>query len=167
MLKTTMKLMSVVFYLLLIAGCGGSEGGSDISAEAQDSTVNGIDDVEQEQVETTSLSMDFLIADEDFTFANKNQVDVFVELTDYDEQRGYVSLYSVYQQLDSGLYYPDSTSRVISGALVNGLFEQSFFSVNNQQQYLVEVWFYDGQEAIQKVLTLNKDQLVFKPNEDA
>lgn len=160
MLNTTMKLSNVMFFLLLVTGCGGSGGGGS-SVEPQQVTIDQVMDVESEPVESTSLAMVDLVANEDFTFANKNQVDVLLELPEYNTQRGYVSVYKAYQQLDSDRFYPDSTSRVISGALVNGLFEQSFASINNQQQYLIEVWFYDGQEPIQKVLALAGNQLIF------
>lgn len=159
MLNTTMKLSNVMFFLLLVSGCGGSGGGSSVAPEqvATDQVI----DVEPELVEPTSLAMADLVANEDFTFANKNQIDVLLDLPEYNTQRGYVSVYKAYQQLDSDRFYPDSTSRVISGALVNGLFEQSFASINNQQQYLIEVWFYDGQEPVQKVLALTGNQLIF------
>ena len=76
-------------------------------------------------------------------------------------QRAYVSIYRKYQLLDSGRYYPDSTSRVIAGALQNGIFKQSFIGFNNQQKYLIEICFYDARVPIQRELLLKNNHLIW------
>ena len=160
MLNTSMKLISLLLFSLILGGCGGA-GGSAESTENKESAA-GEPLVFAEPVEQAVLEMDSLVAAEDFTFTSKNQIQVLVELSAYQELRSYVSLYREYQQLDSGRYYPDPASRVISGVLQNGIFAQSFTGLNNQQQYLIEVWFYDGREPLQKALSVNENQLLWR-----
>jgi hypothetical protein len=157
MKNTQIQLMKVAILSLFIYGCGGSEGGSSSNEDSQASVVES----SEEAVLIATVEMDDLLAEEDFNFTSKNQIEVSLSLADYQYERGYISIYSGYQQLDSGDYYPDSTSRVIAGAVVAGEFAQSFVSSTNNQQYLLEIWSYDGQPPMQKELFLQDNKLIW------
>ena len=157
MINTQIQLMTVAVLSLFIYGCGGSDGGSSSSGGTQDLVV----EPSQESVLVATVEMDDLLAEEDFNFTSKNQIQVSLALTNYPYERSYVSIYSEYQQLDSGDYYPESTSRVISGVLTEGKFVQSFVSSINTQQYLLEIWSYDGQPPVQKELFLQENKLIW------
>ena len=152
MLNTIIKLISLLLFSLILSGCGGSGGG-----DAQENA-----ELQLEQAEAVTTTMDSLVAAEDFSFTSKKQIQVILELNDYQDQRAFVSVYREYQLLDSGRYYPDSASRVISGQLQSGIFNESFTALDNQQEYLIEVWFYDGREPLQKELSVNNNQLIWQ-----
>jgi len=155
MLNILKKQFSLAFCSLLLSGCGsGGETESLVSVDPAPVAP----DIEP-AAEEVPLEMRELVAAQDFSFTTKNNIQVDIALNDYQDQRAYLSIYSVYQRLDSGRYYPDSASRVIGGALQRGMFEHVFIGLNNQQQYLIEVWFYDGREPLQKVLPVNNKQL--------
>ncbi|WP_413701788.1 hypothetical protein ACLKMH_09720 [Psychromonas sp. KJ10-10] len=67
----------------------------------------------------------------------------------------------IISRLNTGRFYPDSSSRVISGALDRGIFTESFTAINQQSAYLIEIWFYDGSEPQQEVITLINNELVW------
>lgn len=105
------------------------------------------------------VSMADLNISEDFTFTTKAEVLLIVDLPIYKEQRAQISLYQNYQQLENLSFHPDSNSKILSGALKNGAFEQVFYALNNQERYLLEVWFYNKKPPLQKELVLTNYEL--------
>lgn len=166
MLNTIIKSFVLLLFCLTINACGGSGGGSeDTALVISESSVAAVTEeiaVEPIAVEQAVPEMRDLVAADGFTFTSKNNIQLQIILKDYQRQRAYVSLYSTYQQLPSGRYYPDSASRVIGGALQNGEFTQSFVGLNNQPKYLIEIWFYDGLEPLQKELLVSNKQLIWQ-----
>ena len=146
MLNNILKLFSLLL-LVLLSACNSE------TKTSKNSNESAFISAEQAQ-----LAMQKLVVADDFTFTTKNTIEVRLDLSEYQNQRAYISLYSHYQALNSEDYYPDPTSRVLSGALVGNIFSQSFIGFNNQQQYLLEVWFYDGRNPLQKVLILDADK---------
>ncbi|MFT6984550.1 MAG: hypothetical protein ACJAT7_000347 [Psychromonas sp.] len=158
MLNILKKRLSLLFYTLLLSACGGS-GGETQSPVVVDSVIDSA--VESISTEEAPLAIHELVATRDFSFTTKTEIEVEIVLNDYQDQRAYVSIYSIYQRLDSGRYYPDSASKVIDGGLLQGEFRQAFIGLNNQQHYLAEVWLYDGSDPLQKELFLNNSDLTW------
>ncbi len=104
-------------------------------------------------------TMQELVAADDFSFTNKQAIQVSISLPEYQEERAYISVYSDYQQLKSKRYYPNASSRTLAGGLQQGQFNHSFVTLNKQSSYLVEVWFYDGRDALQKEIVLSNNEL--------
>ncbi len=71
-------------------------------------------------------------------FTSKQSIDVSISLSEYKAERAYISVYSNYQLLASGRYYPDASSRTIAGTLQQGEFENSFLALNKQAKFLIE-----------------------------
>ncbi|MEH6451797.1 MAG: hypothetical protein V7782_02035 [Psychromonas sp.] len=161
MLNKHLKLMMLISLALVVSGCGGSDGGdaadngNDLEEDSSDAYT-----IEAEIATVAKFAIEDLVADEDFLFIEKSNIQVLLELPG-EEQRAYVSVYSKYQLLESENYYPDPASRIIAGALKDGNFEESFVALNNQQQYLIEVWFYDGSEPLQQALLVNQNSLIW------
>jgi len=154
------KNITILVLLSTLIGCGGGGGGgaatppaSTVIVENNETVVNTVEVV---QVADTELPMSELIASADFTFTNKQQINVALDLSELlavnnqTGQRAYVSIYGDYQLLPSGEIFPQASSRVLAGDLINGQFNHAFIAMNNQNEYLIEVWFYNGQPAIQK-----------------
>lgn len=169
------KKVSTLLLISTLIGCGGGSGGG---AAPTSTTVN-VDNnqVESEQIEPvtnavlpvieTDLRMSDLVASDDFKFTNKQQVQVSLDLSELlavnnqTGKRAYVSVYRDYQRLPSGQFYPLSESRLLAGELNNGQFNHAFVAMNNQSEYLIEVWFYNGDPAIQKQQMLVNNTLTW------
>ncbi|PKG37903.1 hypothetical protein [Psychromonas sp. Urea-02u-13] len=166
------KRSSLLAMSVLMIGCGGGGGGGGSAAGSDsnatdtntDSAIplitiaNNSGAAESTQ---TAIEMQDLVASPKFLFTSKQAVQVSVSLSEYQLQRAYISVYGDYQQLPSGRFYPDSSSRTVAGDLQQGQFDNTFVSLTNQSTYLVEVWLYDGQDALQKELTLSDNKLLW------
>lgn len=154
MFNFTIKIAVSVLFMFQLIGCGGSGGGSDQAVVTVDDTLT--DEETQVLIDAAKVEMGQLVADEAFEFTNKQQINVALDLTDelalnnQTGQRAYVSIYRDYQLLASNEFYPDASSRVIAGELQNGLFNHVFTNLDDQSDYLIEVWFYDGEKPIQQ-----------------
>jgi len=139
--------LTIVIWLasLLLNGCGGSEQGTD-------SLSNDVEAANQ-------LDINQLIAPDDFSFTTKSTVEVEIDLEQYRDQRAYLNIYRSFQLLDSGQYYPEPASRILAGALNDGKVAHSFVGLQQQQQYLIEIWRYDGQLPQQKLVVLQDNRL--------
>ena len=178
MLNVKLKIIVILLFIFQLLGCGLDEDAQQSSSEddAVESTVNDFtlasneseiltNEEEQILIKNAKDEMDLLVADSAFNFTNKQQVDVALDLisdlnlTGQIDQRAYVSIYRDYQLLDSGVFHPDSSSRVISGDLKSGIFNHSFISLKNQSSYLVEIWFYNGELPIQREIEIINNNL--------
>ncbi|MCP4322778.1 MAG: hypothetical protein GY951_17580 [Psychromonas sp.] len=172
MFNIKLKVMMSVLLILFITACGGSGGGEQTAtpvakpkptpkpvpvAESADETES---DVAKLEALGAVQAMNNLKVQADFTFTSKQQVKVSLDLTEllalYDQtgQRAYVSVYHDYTKLPTGDYYPNSSSRILSGEIKDGQFQHYFIHLNNQADYLVEIWFYNGAKPVQKELTV-------------
>ena len=160
MFNTKIKIMTSLIFVFTLAACGGSGGGSQpesiTSVDNSDLDVNAIVETDGQAV----IEMGDLKASAEFNFTSKHQVKVSLDLTELIDfhnqtgQRAYVSVYREYMLLPSGIFYPDSSSRVLGGEINDGQFQHSFVSLNNQDAYLIEIWFYNGEPPIQKEQTI-------------
>jgi len=174
MFNKKMKIMMSMLFIFVISACGGSGGGGEAPTTAVTPTATPTpiptvaatpapvadSDIAQSEVAVAMLAMNNLKAEAGFKFAIKQQVSVALDLTELLElaqqtgQRAYVSVYHEYTKLPTGGFYPNASSRVLSGEVSDGQFQHSFIRLNNQASYLVEIWFYNGELPIQKELTV-------------
>ncbi len=155
------RVASLFMITFLITACGG--GGSSSSAAIENGSDNSITigNNDAGAAISTQKTMQELVAADDFLFTSKEEVQVSVSLNEYNNKRAYISVYGDYQQLPSGRYYPNAGSRTTAGNLEQGQFKSSFITHNEQPTFLVEVWLYDGQDAIQKELSLTNNKLTW------
>ena len=152
MLSNNLKNMTVTFYLtvlITLSGCGG------------DSTEESTASAPAQQNNDPVADMNALVATPNFTFTTKTNISVNLQLEQNDTERNHVNIYRSYQALENGRYYPNPASRVVSGALVNGKFIHSFIGLYQQQQYLIEIWTFDGSPPLQKIIIVNNNQLTW------
>lgn len=153
--------VSIIFIaIIFITACGGE---GDTKTEIDPLIPVGTTDNGQQgtvNVHATK-TMQELVAAEDFLFTTKQSIHVSISLPEYETERAYISVYRDYQLLPSGRYYPDASSRIIAGNLKRGEFESRFVALNKQAKFLVEVWFYDGQDALQKEVYLVNNELIW------
>lgn len=152
-------------FIINVVGCGGSDSSGEQTSEAVDDIL--IEEEEALLIEEAKIEMSELVADTDFNFSTKQQIDVSLDLTEELEENGqtgkraYVSIYRDYQLLESEEFYPNASSRVVAGELNDGLFEHSLTNLDGQTAYLIEVWFYDGEDPLQKELQIDGTQLIW------
>jgi hypothetical protein len=158
------KMTSLWLITFILLGCGGggssSDNGSKVATPAAQTPSENIE-IEPEAKEEEVVDIQSLIIADDFTFTMKENVQVNITLSEYINERAYVSVYQRYQLIDSEQYYAIADSRVLGGALTQGEFNQSFVTLNNQEEYLVEVWFYDNRAPLQRVLYANNNSLTW------
>lgn len=76
-----------------------------------------------------------------------------VDISGYSSQRSHLSVYKEYQAMTSGTYQAKYASKVASEALINGKAKMNFPVSDSQGNLLVEVWFYDGSDPVQHVIS--------------
>lgn len=185
------KVMISVVCTLGLMGCGGGDDdsqspsvSSDSSHEDEVSSVSvevveelsattakvyavNVEEVHVEPPAEATVNMSELKASEDFSFTSKQHIEVILDISDelalsgQTGLRAYVSVYSDYTLLSNGQFYADSSSRVLAGDLDNGHFDSSFVNLKSQSAYLIEVWFYNGDDPLQKELQIVDNSLIW------
>jgi len=181
------KVMLSALFMSSLMGCGGGGGDDPDSIDTAESSSNETltnDDiavievdrvvaVQQEEVYVeppalATIEMDELIASDDFDFTSKEEITVALDLSDTLSESGQlglrarVSIYSEYTLLSNGQFYPTQKSLVIAGDLDNGQFNSSFTRLKDQSEYLIDVWFYNGDAPIQQQQTIAANSLVWE-----
>lgn len=158
-------LLALLTTSLMLTACGGSGAGNNATSTQLGNDEN--DSVNDGQITQPEIAMHNLVADEQFEFINKNQIrvelDLSAELASLDrlEQRAYISIYGAYHELVSGEYFVENANRVLAGDLQDGYYKSLFTQLGNQQEYLVEVWFYNGEPPLQKLLSIEDNRLTW------
>lgn len=177
--KTSSTFFLIVINILLTA-CGGNEEENKTNSTVQEETYDIFSELEvpiinetvaqlTENIATDNLSeneekafdMDTLVAAENFDFINKEEITVTLNFAEYKDKRGYISVYQAYRTIEDGKLFPLADSRVLAGSLIDGEFRKSFTNLNNTQQFLIELWFYDGTKPIQTEITVVNSQLTW------
>ncbi|MEZ9896417.1 hypothetical protein AB4525_00965 [Vibrio breoganii] len=164
-MNTFTKTTSILAVLMLTA-CGGGGGGSDSSSGAAqvDEPESGNDNPVTESIANVQIpqrSMQELAVPDDFDYNPTLSVDVIVDISGISTQRAYVSVYSEYQQSADGTLTPDYAYRIANGALNSGKGELNITYAQEYTSLLVEVWFYDGTEPLQRIITRDNNEITY------
>jgi len=176
------KIVFIIVFTFSLIGCGGGGGDSKSSsggsvAPSDDTETSEVDgdkvvavEVEEVYVEAppeATVEMSELVASNDFSFTSKAEIEVNLDLSEeltssgQSDLRAYVSVYSDYTLLSNGQFYADSSSRVVAGELNDDQFTSTFTSLQDQSSYLIEVWFYNGDQPLQKEQQIDHDTLIW------
>ncbi|AYO17561.1 hypothetical protein D0812_24715 [Vibrio owensii] len=156
-------LITIIMGLALTAcgGGGGGGGGGNITPPPTQTTVPEEDTTQQEETteeETTvtveeDATMQDLVVPDDFSYNPVTEGTLNVDISGFSSQRAHLSVYKEFVENSSGNYDARYPSKVASVPLNNGTANVDFNVSDSQGSLLVEIWFYDGSDPIQKVIT--------------
>ncbi len=112
--------------------------------------------------ELTEQTTKALIAPADFNFSPDRQVTLQVALDELIDQRAYFSLYQDYYQHQDGSFSPNYASRVVASALSQGKLDISLSLGKAHTSYLAEIWFYDGRDPLQQIISVEQNRLTWQ-----
>ncbi|GEA50293.1 hypothetical protein VIN01S_10970 [Vibrio inusitatus NBRC 102082] len=162
-MNTLTKTTSILAVLILTA-CGG--GGSDSSSGAAQVEEPSSDIDNQGSEDTSSVqnplrSMQDLAVPVDFDYNPTQSVDVLVDISAVSTKRAYISVYSEFQQNTDGTLTPDYSYRIANGALDTGKGEITITYAQEYTSLLAEIWFYDGTEPMQRIITRDNSKITY------
>ncbi|SDI83572.1 hypothetical protein SAMN04488540_103231 [Ferrimonas sediminum] len=151
------NLLSLLFMSALLVGCGGGGGGGSDTPQPPTPTTPADDPQDEPEddpaAEPQPLTTADLVASPQMRFEGARRLKVVVSLG--GDERAFVSLYTHFEAGVQG-YQPNYQRRLASGGIHNGRFETEVMTGRDQQQILVEVWFYDVDKApLQKVFPVS------------
>ncbi|CAH0529975.1 hypothetical protein [Vibrio hippocampi] len=158
------NVMMLIAALGLITACGGSGGGGSKSSASPDPApeVAAIEEATEEVIEVIEpvvVSMQELQVPDEFDYQPFTDFTLDVDLSNELTQRAFVSVYTEFEQGESGSWTANYDSKVASQSLSNGQASLSFTSAEHISQFLVEIWTYDGNAPQQKVLEGSSETL--------
>ncbi|CAH7207127.1 conserved hypothetical protein [Vibrio chagasii] len=167
------KTMTVVLATapLLLAGCGGGGGGgggstaspspSSPATPATPVTATPSPSPVASAAAEPTYTMSDLVVPDGFDYSSVEQFDIDIDISSISTDRSFVTVYSRFSARDDSTLKPDYSSKVIAGSLNNGVFASNFASPVSHDTLLVEIWFYDGQPPLQKVVSSSNSQIVW------
>ncbi|MGR5118043.1 hypothetical protein ACPV5Q_02080 [Vibrio astriarenae] len=162
----------VMSFALIGCGGGGGGGGSAAPAQAAEETAEAVAEettevVEEvvEQVETvvesTAQSMQDLVIPDGFSFDPITEMNIDIDISNLSTQRAYVSIYSEYEETDSGTLATSGDHKLAGQALEEGVGNIDIVYADGVEKVLAEIWFYDGSDPIQKELTIDDNTFYY------
>jgi len=165
------KTMTVILATatLLLAGCGGGGGGGSTASPSPSSPATPVTPVAATPSPSPAASaaavptytMSDLVVPDGFDYSSVEQFDIDIDISSISTDRSFVTVYSRFSARDDSTLKPDYSSKVIAGSLNNGVFASNFASPVSHDSLLVEIWFYDGQPPLQKVVSSSNSQIVW------
>jgi len=161
------KTMTVVLATapLLLAGCGGGGGGGGTASPSPSSPATPATPVaatpSPSPAAVSTHTMSNLVVPDGFDYSSVEQFDIDIDISSISTDRSFVTVYSRFSAGDDSTLKPDYSSKVIAGSLNNGVFASNFASPVSHDSLLVEIWFYDGQPPLQKVVSSSNSQIVW------
>jgi hypothetical protein len=148
--------------VLALTACGGGGGGgsSDSGSSPSGDGGNPTDDtgttpptteVVAEVVPSKKTSE--LVVPEGFSYDSVDVVEITVDVSSLSTNRAYLSVYAGYSgDINSGLQ-ADYGTRIAESPLSAGVASMDFSTPQHIDQLLIEVWFYDGTDPIQQLVS--------------
>ncbi|AUI88427.1 hypothetical protein BS333_19055 [Vibrio azureus] len=145
-----MKILFTILMGLVLTACGGDGGSSGSSTPP-------ISVTPEAQPEVT---MTDLVVPDDFNFNPVTESSLEVDISGLTTQRAHLSLYKSFTNDDNAGYVANYASKVASVPLSDGVANFDYTISDNQGEMLVEIWFYDGSDPIQKVISAGNSSVV-------
>ena len=157
---------------LLLAGCGGGGGGGSTASPSPSSPATPAAPATPvaatpspspvaSAAAVPTYTMSDLVIPDGFDYSSVEQFDIDIDISSISTDRSFVTVYSRFSAGDDSTLKPDYSSKVIAGSLNNGVFASNFASPVSHDSLLVEIWFYDGQPPLQKVVSSSNSQIVW------
>ncbi|GMQ48755.1 hypothetical protein [Vibrio sp. 10N] len=159
-----MKALTVtsIISLGLLVGCGGGGGGSD-SGGGTSTPPAAVPDPAPEPTPTpvaeAERTMEDLSIPDDFDYQPIEEYSLTVDATNDVNGRAFISVYTEYNENASGDLEPNYESKVASQALSDGKGELSFNAAEHVGSFLVEIWTYDGNAPVKKLVKASNKNL--------
>lgn len=138
----------------VLTACGGGSGGSDDGGSSSSTpTVTETAEVTtptQGNAETRKTSE--LVVPDDFNYDPTEKLTVDVDISALSSDKAYLSVYSEFDEQGDG-FKPDYRHRISGAPLANGKTSMELTFPSQNQVLLAEVWFFDGSEPLQKLIT--------------
>ena len=148
-----------------LAGCGGGGGGGGTASPSPSSPATPATPVaatpSPSPAAVSTHTMSNLVVPDGFDYSSVEQFDIDIDISSISTDRSFVTVYSRFSAGDDSTLKPDYSSKVIAGSLNNGVFASNFASPVSHDSLLVEIWFYDGQPPLQKVVSSSNSQIVW------
>lgn len=140
------SLITLLASTTLLFGCGGGGGGGGSTAAPAPAVASTMSD---------------LTVPDGFDYNPVDQHDLDIDISHISTSRSFVSVYSRYSERSDSSLKPDYSSRLLAGSLTNGQFSSSFTAPISEENLLIEIWFYDGQEPLQQVISSDTLQVTW------
>ena len=158
-----MKALITIIMGLALTACGGGGGGgggnstppspTQTTVAEEDTTQQEETTVEETTVTVENATMQDLVVPDGFSYNPVTEGTLNVDISGFSSQRAHLSVYKEFVENSSGNYDAKYPSKVASVPLNNGTANVDFNVSDSQGSLLVEIWFYDGSDPIQKVIT--------------
>lgn len=142
-------LVACVISATLVNGCGGGGGGGGGSTAAPTPAA------------VAAVKMEDLVVPDGFSYDPMGNYTMDIDISNISTERAFVSVYSRFSARDDSSYKPDYSSKVIAGSMNGGEFNSNFSAPSVNEEFLVEVWFFDNQPPLQRVFSTANAQILW------
>ncbi|WP_413112369.1 hypothetical protein [Thaumasiovibrio sp. DFM-14] len=158
------KIMLMIIVTFNLTACGGGGGGESDSTQATPGGGSGgtSDDLETSSTDNRDSTIlektTDLVAPEGFDF-NPLQTRVLdVDVSAVSLKKAHLTVYSHFSELNGGEFVPVYNSKVLSAPLVEGAVSAVVTVSEANQQYLADIWFYDGSPSLQQIYNVTDEE---------
>jgi len=151
-----MRALITIIMGLVLAACGGGDDDNNSPPPPAQTSIPEDDTTQNEEdatVPADSTTMQDLEVPDNFSYNPVSEGSLNVDISRFSSQRAHLSVYKEFVETSSGRYNPRYPSKVVSAPLDKGTANINFNVSDSQGDLLVEIWFYDGSDPIQKVIT--------------
>lgn len=161
-----MKALTVtsIISLGLLVGCGGGGGGGESggSVSAPPAAAPTPTPVPAPTpVAVTGRTMEDLSIPDDFDYQPVEAYSLIVDASNDVTGRAFVTVYTEFSEQASGELEPNYESKVASQALSNGKAELKFNAAEHVGSFLVEIWTYDGNDPVKKLVSASSANIAW------
>lgn len=148
-MNTLIKIITGSITLSMLMACGGGDDGGGGSSSSSPAT------------QSAPTTMDDLVVPDGFDYNPVGQYQMSIDISDVTTQRAFVSVYSRFKTRKNQTLKPDYSSKVVASSLVDGVLDLNFSAPNVKKEFLVEIWFYDGQDPLQRTFDTSEPSLTW------
>ncbi|WP_394251463.1 hypothetical protein [Vibrio profundi] len=146
-MHNTLTIGSIV---LLLTACGGGDGGG-----------GGSTSTPPPATPAAPTTMEDLVVPDGFDYNPVGSYKMSIDISNTTTERAFVSVYSRYNTRSDNTLKPDYSSKVVASSLANGKLDLNFSAPNVNENLLIEIWFYNGQDPLQRTFSTSQSQITW------